>query len=68
MNQNCCGNSDRAFSEIFKSLTENVPFVFIVLIVFAFICFVLFIGYFVTIQNSKRLESRRQLVEDKKLQ
>lgn len=68
MNQNCCGNSDRVFNEIFKTLTENVPAVFIVLTVIAVICFILFIGYFVTVQNAKRQESRRKFMEDKKLE
>lgn len=67
MNQNCCGNSDRAFSEIFKTFTD-LPLVIIALIVFVLICFVFFIGYFVSVQNDKRLERKRSLVEDKKLQ
>lgn len=67
MNQNCCGNSDRALSEIFKTLMD-LPLVIIALIVFAFICFILFIGYLISVQNGKRLERRRNLLEDKKMQ
>lgn len=67
MNQNCCGNSDRALSEIFKTLMD-LPLVIIALIVFAFICFILFIGYLISVQNDKRLERRRNLLEDKKVQ
>lgn len=67
MNQNCCGNSDRALSEIFKKLME-LPLIFIVLIVIALICFVLFIGYLITLQNDKRIVKKRNSVEEKKLQ